>query len=62
MHDDRGFRTSCLAGRVRQFRDHAFIVNHRGKVYQKDLGPETAEIVAAMEAYDPASTWSMVTN
>jgi hypothetical protein len=24
----------------------AFIVNHRGKVYQKDLGPETAEIVA----------------
>jgi hypothetical protein len=26
----------------------AFIVNHRGKVYQKDLDPETAEIVAPM--------------
>jgi hypothetical protein len=40
----------------------AFIVNHRRKVYQRNLGPETAELVAAMGGLRPASTWSMVTN
>jgi hypothetical protein len=39
-----------------------FIVNHQGKVYEKDLGPETAEVVAAIDAYDPDSTWTEVTD
>jgi hypothetical protein len=34
-----------------------FLVNHRGMVYQKDLGPETAQAVAAIQAFDPDSTW-----
>lgn len=38
-----------------------FIVNHQGKVYERDLGPETAEIVAALDVYDPDATWSEVT-
>jgi hypothetical protein len=36
-----------------------FIVNQRGKVYQKNLGPKTASIAAAMTAYDPDSTWTL---
>lgn len=39
-----------------------FIVNHQGKVYEKDLGPETAEIAAAIDAYDPDDTWTEVTD
>ena len=31
-----------------------FIVSHTGKVYQKDLGPDSAKIAEAMTAYDPA--------
>jgi hypothetical protein len=35
-----------------------FIVNQRGKVYQKNLGPKTASIAAAVTTYDPDSTWT----
>jgi Protein of unknown function (DUF2950) len=38
-----------------------FVVSHQGKVYEKDLGPETAEVVAAIDAYDPDPTWTEVT-
>ncbi|OAI17052.1 hypothetical protein A1359_00405 [Methylomonas lenta] len=34
-----------------------FVVNHQGKVYEKDLGPKTAEIVAKMKEYNPDATW-----
>ena len=34
-----------------------FVVNHQGKIYQKDLGPKTAEIAGKMKAYNPDSTW-----
>jgi hypothetical protein len=37
-----------------------FLVSHQGKVYEKDLGPETAEVVAAIDAYDPDATWTEV--
>ena len=36
-----------------------FIVNQQGRVYQKDLGPNTARTAAAMKAYDPDRTWSV---
>jgi len=35
-----------------------FIVNHQGKVYQKNLGPQTAKITRAMTTYDPDDTWT----
>jgi hypothetical protein len=35
-----------------------FLVNAQGIVFEKDLGPRTAEIVAALQAYDPDSTWT----
>ena len=39
-----------------------FVVNHQGRVYEKDLGPETAEIATAIEAYDPDASWAEVTD
>ncbi len=37
-----------------------FLVSHHGKVYQKDLGPRTSEIVKAMQEYNPDATWTEV--
>jgi Protein of unknown function (DUF2950) len=37
-----------------------FLVNHRGVVYQKDLGPRTAAIAARMTAFNPDHTWRLV--
>jgi hypothetical protein len=34
-----------------------FIVSYDGVVYQKDLGPDTAKIAAAMELYNPDKSW-----
>jgi hypothetical protein len=34
-----------------------FIVNQDGIVYQKDLGPKTAELARAITRYDPDATW-----
>jgi hypothetical protein len=34
-----------------------FIVNHDGVVYQKDLGPDSADIAAAVTQFDPDSSW-----
>ena len=36
-----------------------FIVNQRGKVYQKNLGPKTPSIAKAMTTYDPDTTWTL---
>ena len=33
-----------------------------GTVFQKDLGARTAEVAAAIEAYDPGDDWSEVGN
>ncbi len=35
----------------------SFIVNHDGKVFQKDLGKNTASAAAAMNEYNPDKTW-----
>ena len=37
-----------------------FIVNQDGVVFQKDLGEDTPAAVAAMETYDPDSSWTAV--
>ena len=34
-----------------------FIVNNDGTVYQKDLGPDSLNIVKSMELYNPDKTW-----
>ena len=37
-----------------------FIVSHEGVVYEKDLGPKTAELFKTMERFDPDRTWTPV--
>jgi len=34
-----------------------FIVNQEGKIYEKDIGSNTAETAAKMTKYDPDNTW-----
>jgi DUF2950 family protein len=37
-----------------------FIVNTQGRVYQKNLGPKTVEIAAAIKEYNPDPSWKLV--
>ncbi len=36
-----------------------FIVNQQGRVYEKNLGPDTAEVAAAISEYDPDPSWKL---
>ena len=38
-----------------------FVVSHQGKVYQKDLGEQTVQVVKDMDKYNPDKTWELVT-
>ena len=37
-----------------------FIVNQQGKVYEKNLGPETVKTAQKMKLYNPDKTWTLV--
>ncbi len=37
-----------------------FIVNHYGDVYERDLGPETSKLAAAITEYNPSKDWTAV--
>ena len=37
-----------------------FLVNHNGTIYQKDLGPNTAQVAERMTAYEPDPSWQKV--
>lgn len=37
-----------------------FLVNHDGVVYEKDLGPDTAELAGAIKVFDPGEGWKPV--
>jgi hypothetical protein len=37
-----------------------FLVDEDGVIYEKDLGPKTAELANAMTAYNPDKTWKAV--
>ena len=37
-----------------------FIVNQRGRVYQKNLGPKSTELARKMDSYNPDLTWKLV--
>ena len=38
-----------------------FIVSHAGTVYQKNLGPDTAELAKHITSFDPDKSWTKVT-
>jgi hypothetical protein len=37
-----------------------FLINQNGEVFQKDLGPQTADLAKAITSFDPDDTWSPV--
>lgn len=37
-----------------------FVVNQQGKVFEKNLGPDTAKMVQKMKSYNPDKTWKPV--
>jgi DUF2950 family protein len=37
-----------------------FIINQQGRVYEKNLGADTAKIAASITEYDPDPTWKLV--
>jgi len=38
----------------------SFIVNHQGQIYQKNLGPKTADIAKVMKVFNPNQGWEPV--
>jgi hypothetical protein len=36
------------------------MVNQQGRVYQKNLGPNTVKLAGAITQYDPDTTWKLV--
>jgi len=37
-----------------------FIISQQGRVYQKDLGPNTGALAPAMAEYNPDPSWKLV--
>ena len=37
-----------------------FVVNHKGQIYEKNLGPNTDSAARGMQAFDPDSSWRKV--
>jgi hypothetical protein len=37
-----------------------FVINQEGRVYEKDLGPRSAQVAGAMTEYNPDPTWKLV--
>src|SRR5246127_4290996 len=52
-----GFALVAYPAEYRNSGVMTFIVNHDGTVYQKDLGPKTAQIAERMTAYNPDPSW-----
>jgi DUF2950 family protein len=57
-----GFALVAYPAEYRNSGVTTFIVNHDGVVFQKDLGPRTAELAERMTAYNPDSSWIKVTD
>ncbi len=55
-----GFAVVAYPTRYGQTGRRCFVVSAEGAVYAKDLGPQTAEAVAQMKAYNPDATWTEV--
>ena len=52
-----GFALVAFPAEYRVTGVQTFIVSYDGVVYQKDLGPDTVKIAAAMERYNPDKSW-----
>jgi len=55
-----GFALVAYPAEYRNSGVMTFIVNYAGTVFQKDLGPDTADIAEHMMSFNPDSTWKKV--
>lgn len=55
-----GFALIAFPAQYRVTGVQTFIVSHDGVVYQKDLGPKTTELAAAIDRFNPDKTWTPV--
>jgi hypothetical protein len=55
-----GFALVAFPAQYRSTGVKSFMVSHDGVVYEKDLGPKTAEIAGEMERFNPDKSWSPV--
>ena len=55
-----GFALIAFPAQYRLTGVQTFIVSHDGVVYQKDLGPKTAELAAAIDRFNPDKSWTPV--
>jgi len=55
-----GFALVAYPAEYRNSGVMTFLVNHDGTVFQKDLGPKTAQIAEAMTSFNPDPTWRKV--
>jgi hypothetical protein len=57
-----GFALVAYPAQYRNSGVMTFIVSHQGKVYQKDLGPNTSSIAENMNSFNPDKTWQEVSS
>jgi hypothetical protein len=55
----RGFAFIAYPVEYRNSGVMTFIVNQDGKIYQKDLGPNTEKVASSITAYNPDQTWQI---
>jgi hypothetical protein len=55
-----GFALVAYPAEYRNSGVMTFLVNHDGTIFQKDLGPKTAEIAEAITSFNPDPTWTKV--
>jgi hypothetical protein len=62
VHDKMigGFALVAYPAAYRNSGVMTFQINHDGTVYQKDLGPRTAQLAERMTSFNPDSTWKKV--
>jgi hypothetical protein len=56
----RGFAVVAVPAEYGNSGVKSFIVSHHGRVLEKDLGPDGAEVVKSMTVFQPDATWTRV--
>jgi hypothetical protein len=55
-----GFALVAWPAEYRQSGVKTFLVSSHGKIFEKDLGPETAKLAQAITEFDPDKSWTQV--
>ena len=56
----RGFALIAWPAEHDQSGVMTFVVSHRGIIYEKDLGDDSAALAAEIDSFDPDETWQEI--